>query len=526
MLRRHIRHTLTFALFLLVVAPVQLAQAQDARLREIDEYALKATRDWNVPGAAIAIVKDDKVIFAKGYGVREMGKPAPVDERTLFAIASNTKAFTAAALALLVDEGKIKWDDPVTKYLPEFQLYDPYVTREMSVRDLLSHRSGLATFGGDLLWYESSYDRKEILRRIRYLKPTSSFRSRFGYQNIMFLAAGEIVSVVTGKSWDEFVRERFFDPLGMKATNTTIKAFKAGDNVATPHNEVDGRLRVIRYGNVDGAGGAAAINSNVAEMAEWLRLQLGRGKYQGRQIFSPGVAREMWTPHTVIPISEQAEKFNPTRHFSTYGLGWFVSDYHGRKVASHGGGLDGMISQVAMMPEENLGVVVLTNSETPLASLMVNKVFDVFLGVPKRDWSAEFLERTKAAKETAAAEEKKIEAERVPNTKPSLSLEKYVGSYTGEMFGEAKIELENGKLVIRLIPSPNFVGDLEHWQYDTFRVKWRASVVYPFPKGFVTFILNARAQVDEMKLDVPNPDFDFKELEFKRRQAATASANN
>ena len=518
MLRHPVRHTFAFALLLLVASLAQPAQAQDARLREIDEYAQKAVRDWNVPGAAIAIVKDDKVIFAKGYGVRERGKPEPVDERTLFAIASNTKAFTAAALALLVDEGKIKWDDPVTKYLPEFQLYDPYVTREMTVRDLLSHRSGLATFGGDLLWYESSYDRKEILRRIRYLKPTSSFRSRYGYQNIMFLAAGEIVSVVTGKSWDEFVRERFFVPLGMKTTNTSIKAFNAGDNVATPHNEVDGRLRVIRYGSVDAAGGAAAINSNVAEMAEWLRLQLGRGKYQGKQIFSVRAAREMWTPHTIIPISEQGEKFNPTRHFNTYGLGWFLSDYHGRKVASHGGGLDGMISQVAAMPEENLGVVVLTNSETPLASLMVNKVFDLFLNVPKRDWSAEFLAITKAGKEMAAAEEKKIESEHVPNTKPSLSLEKYVGSYTGEMFGEAKIEMENGQLVIRLMPSPNFVGDLEHWQYDTFRVKWRPSIVYPFPKGFVTFILNARAQVDEMKLDVPNPDFDFKELEFKRRQ--------
>lgn len=527
MFRRLTRHTFIFALLLIAAAAqASHAQEQEARLKEIDEYAAKALRDWNVPGAAIAIVKDDKVIFAKGYGVRERGKPAPVDERTLFAVASNSKAFTAAALAILVDEGKIKWDDPVTKYLPEFQLYDPYVTRELTVRDLLSHRSGLATFGGDLLWYESSYDRKEILRRIRYLKPTSSFRSRYGYQNIMFLAAGEIVAVVTGKSWDEFVRERFFVPLGMKTTNTSIRAFKAGDNVATPHNEVDGKLRVIRYGNVDAAGGAAAINSNVAEMAEWLRLQLGRGKYQGKQIFSGAVAHQMWTPHTIIPISEQAQKFNPTRHFNAYGLGWFLSDYHGRKVASHGGGLDGMISQVGLMPEENLGVVVLTNSETPYASFMVSKIFDLFLNVPKRDWSAEFLARTKAAKDSAAAEEKKIERERVPDTKPSLGLEKYAGSYTGEMFGEAKIELENGRLIIRLVPSSNFVGDLEHWQYDTFRVKWRDSVVYPFPKGFITFTLNARGQVDEMKIDVPNPDFDFKELELKRTQTATAASNN
>jgi CubicO group peptidase (beta-lactamase class C family) len=517
MFRRLFRLTLVFALLLLTsLSGLAQAQATDVRLKEIDEYAIKAMRDWKVPGFAMAIVKDDKVIFAKGYGVRELGKPAPVDERTLFAIASNSKAFTAASIGILVDEGKLKWDDPVTKYLPEFQLYDPYVTRELTLRDLLSHRSGLATFAGDLLWYESNYERKEILRRLRYLKPTSSFRSRFGYQNILFLAAGEVVAAVTGKSWDEFVRERFFIPLGMSSTVTSIRAFKPGDNVATPHNELNDKIRVIRYSLVDGVGPAGAINSNVLEMAEWLRLQLGRGVYGGKRIFSQAVSREMWTPHTILPISEQNEKFNPTRHFYTYGLGWFLSDYHGRKIISHGGGLDGMVSQVALVPEENLGVVVLSNSETALPSLMTNKVMDTFFGVPRRDWSAEFLARTKATREAGKDDEKKLEDERAKNTKPSLALEKYAGSYTGEMYGEAQVTEQNGKLVLRLVPSPNFVGDLEHWQYDTFRVKWRDSIVYPFPKGFVTFILNARGQVDEMKIDVPNPDFDFKELEFKR----------
>jgi CubicO group peptidase (beta-lactamase class C family) len=302
----------------------------------------------------------------------------------------------------------------------------------------------------------------------------------------------------------------------MTQTTTSITAFKSTDNVASPHNELDGQLRVVRYSNVDGVGPAAALNSNVAEMAQWLRLQLGRGKYGGQQFFSSSASREMWSPQTIIPIGEGAEKFNPTRHFNTYGLGWFVSDYHGRKVVSHGGGLDGMISQVGMMPEENLGVVVLSNSETPLPSFMVNKIFDVFLGVPKRDWSAEFLARTAQGKAAEAAEEKKLEAERARNSNPSLALSQYAGTYTGTMYGDAKVALENGHLVLRLVPSPNFVGDLEHWQYDTFRVRWRASVSYPFPKGFVTFILNARGKVEEMKVDVPNPDFDFKELEFKR----------
>ncbi len=518
MLQRSLR--LGFLFLLLFIAPLSLfAQADTAaRLKEIDEYAQKAMQDWRVPGFAIAIVKDDAVIFAKGYGVRKLGETTPVDERTLFAIASNTKAFTAAALATLVDEGKLKWDDPVTQYLPGFQLYDPYVTRELTIRDLISHRSGLATFGGDLLWYDTTYNRDEILRRIRHLKPTSSFRSKYGYQNVMFLAAGQIVAAVTGKSWDDYLRERFLVPLGMTTTNTTVTAFKATDNVAAPHNEMDGKLRVVRYSNVDGVGPAASINSNVAEIAQWIRLQLGRGKYNGKQIFSAASSREMWSPQTIVPISEAGERFNPTRHFNTYGLGWFISDYQGRKLVSHGGGLDGMISQTAMMPEENLGVVVLSNSETSLPSILVNKTFDVFLGVAKRDWSAELLARVNQAKLAGQAEEKKLEDERAKNTKPSLALAQYAGRYTGTMYGDARITEENGKLVIRLAPAPNFVGDLEHWQYDTFRVKWRDTVSYPFPKGFITFNLNAQGKIDEMKIDVPNPDFDFKELEFKRAE--------
>lgn len=489
-----------------------------ALLKEIDEYSAKAGVDWKVPGFAIAIVKDDRVVFAKGYGVLELGKAPAVDENTLFAIASNSKAFTAAALAILVDEGKVKWDDKVTKYLPSFELYDPYVTRELTIRDLLSHRSGLATFGGDLLWYESEYSRDEILRRIRFLKPTSSFRSRFGYQNILFLAAGEVVAKVTGKSWDEFVKERFFVPLSMKRTVTSHADLLNSANVAMPHNEVEGKLRVIRYGKVDNIGAAGGIKSSVADMAQWLRLQLGRGTYEGRKLFSSTASREMWTPHTVFGgISEQAEKFNPTRHFSLYGLGWILNDYQGRLQVSHGGGLDGMTSQVALMPEEKLGVVVLTNSETPLSVILANKVLDVFLGVTPRDWNSEFLVRSKDNETSRKEADRKRELSRVPKTTLSLPLPAYAGTYSGEMFGDAKVTEEGGKLLLRFLPSPYFVGDLEHWHFDTFRVKWRDSIVYPFSRGFVTFSLNAAGTVDQMKIDVPNPDFDFKELEFLRK---------
>jgi CubicO group peptidase (beta-lactamase class C family) len=516
-----------FFFVLLTFSPSLLAQTLEERLKEIDEYAARAGQDWKVPGFALAIVKDDKVVFAKGYGVRELGKPDAVDKDTLFAVASNTKAFTAAALATLVDEGRLKWDDPVTKYLPYFQLSDPYVTREMTVRDLLSHRSGLATFGGDLLWYETTYPREEIIRRIRYLKPVYGFRAHYGYQNIMFLTAGEIVPALTGKSWDDYVREKFFAPLGMARTTTSFKQLMRTPNVATPHNEFEGRVRVIHYSNVDSAGGAAAINSSVAEMAQWIRLQLGRGTFEGKQIFSADRSREMWSPNTVVAgISEAAEKFNPSAHFNLYGMGWFLSDYMGRKVVTHSGGLDGMTSRVGLLPEENLGFVILTNSETPLQSLMMYKVFDVFLGAPRRDWSADYMARAKASKERADAEAKKVEEARVPNTKPSLPLAAYAGTYTGAMYGDARVAEENGHLVVRLVPSPNYVGDLEHWHFDTFRIRWRESVVYPYPRGWVTFTLDPQGKVGDMKIDVPNPDFDFKELEFKRAADAQAAKGN
>jgi CubicO group peptidase (beta-lactamase class C family) len=514
------RYLRSFAVPVLIVFLFVSAHAQsyEAQLAEIDVYAQKALVDWHVPGFAIAIVKDDKVVFAKGYGVRELGKPEKVDPDTLFAIASNSKAFTATAIGILVDEGKLKLDDPVTKYLPWFQMPDAYVTREMTVRDLLSHRSGFETFSGDLLWYESSNTREEIIRRIRLLKPVYGFRSTYGYQNLMFLTAGEVVKAASGQSWDEFIKTHFFGPLHMTHSVTSIRDLPKGGDVATPHNEVDGKMRVIRYGNVDSSGGAAAINSCVGDMAQWLRMHLAAGKYEGQQIISERSEWQLGQPNIMIAISPASAKFNPTRHFNAYGMGFFLNDYQGRKVMQHSGGLDGMISQVGMMPEEHLGVVILSNSETSVPAIMMNKVFDTFLGVtPKRDWSAELLSRSADGEKAAAAERAKVEAARVMGTKPSLDLNQYVGTYRGSLYGDVTIAMENGHLVLRMVPSPNFVGDLEHWQYDTFRVQWRDSVVYPFAqKGWITFTLDREGKLDQLKIDDPNNDFDFTELELHR----------
>ncbi|MEP6703954.1 MAG: serine hydrolase [Acidobacteriota bacterium] len=502
--------------FIFVVQAFVFAQSLDERLKEIDDYANTVITTHKAAGAgmAIAIVKDDKVAFAKGYGIRELGKPDPVDANTLFAIASNSKAFTAAALAILVDEKKLAWDDKVAKYLPDFQMYDPWVTSELTVRDLVSHRVGLDTFSGDLLWYETTYSADDILKRVRYLKPVSSFRTKYGYQNLMFIAAGKVVEKVSGKPWCEFVRERILDPLGMKGT--TCGFGRLGDNAALPHNESGGTLRVLPHGNVNGGYGAVAINSSVTDLSKWIRLQLGRGTFEGKQIFSQQQSWQMWQPNIMLPISESASKNNPTRHFNAYGMGWFLYDYYGRKIINHSGGLDGMLSYTVLIPEENVGFVVLTNSESPAFAVMMNKIRDVFVNAPKRDWNAEAVEQVKANKASADLERQKVDAARAPNTKPSLPTAGYAGTYSDKLYGDVIVSEENGRLVMRFGSSPNFVADLEHWHYDTFQIKWRPSVAYNFPRGFVTFTIDKNGKTDEMKIDQPNNDFWFYELSPKR----------
>ena len=479
--------------FLLLAGP--RAHAQQAPLAGLDEYVTKALKDWGVPGVAVAVIKDDRVVLAKGYGVRELGKPEPVDERTLFAIGSSSKAFTAASIAMLVDDKKIKWDDAATQYLPGFQLYDPYVTRELTVRDLLTHRVGLER--GDQLWYATSFDRDEVLRRIRYLKPSSSMRSRFGYQNVMFLAAGQVIRSVSGKEWDDFVQERIFVPLGMKDTGTSIRTLSQSKDVATPHSKFDGQVMPIPYRNIDNIAPAGSINSNVVDMAQWVRLHLGNGTYEGKQLLSPAAVREMAMPQTVIRLEGQMAAQYPEAHFLTYGLGWFLSDYRGKKLVEHGGSIDGMRALVAMIPEEKLGVVILTNLSGSLISIPLSyRIFDAYLGAAPRDWSAEMLKTMRGLEERARATAAKQDAERVAGTKPSLALDKYVGEYRSEMYGDASVALENGALTLRR--GPQFIGKMEHWHYDVFRVTWADRQM---GRGFVSFRLDQRGRVAEMTME-------------------------
>jgi hypothetical protein len=325
----------------------------------------------------------------------------------------------------------------------------------------------------------------------------------------MFLAAGEIIPSITGKSWDDFVRERIFTPLGMKSSNTSIKLFNGSPNVATPHSKINDKVQVVSWRNIDNIAPAGSINSNAADMAQWVRLQLSDGVYQNQRLLSAAAIKEMRTPQTIIRLEGPQANLYPEAHFLTYGLGWFLSDYRGRKLIEHGGAIDGMRAEVAMIPEEKVGLVILTNLHgNILPQALMYKIFDFYLQAPERDWSTEMMKLEKRAEEQGKAAEKKAEAERVKGTSPSLALDKYAGTFESDMYGAAKVALENQKLVVRF--GPNFTGDLEHWHYDTFRVKWRDQMQ---GKGFVNFKLNAQGKADVVSIEnlsdftrVPEPD--------------------
>jgi len=349
--------------FTLLVTLLALAAAPTAQpaAADFDAVVQRAMTAFEVPGISLAVVKDGRVAVAKGYGVRKLGESAPVDAQTLFGIASNTKAFTATALGILVDEGKIRWDAPVIDYVPWFQMSDPYVTREMTVRDLLVHRSGLGLGAGDLLWWPpSTYNRKEIARRLRYIPLATSFRSAYAYDNVLYLVAGEVIEAVSGQSWEDFVSSRILKKVGMAASNVRHSDATRGGNVATPHAPIDGKVRPIAPFDSDNTNPAGGINSNADEMAKWLLVQLGEGKLaDGTPLIRPDTARQLTTIVTPIPIGQGAPEFAAVRpSFNGYGLGFGLRDYRGHKLVTHTGGLPGYVSKVAIVPEARKAVPV------------------------------------------------------------------------------------------------------------------------------------------------------------------------
>lgn len=475
--------------------PQAPAAARSEPLAGLDAYITQALRDWEVPGLAIAVVKDDSVVYAKGFGVRELGQPDAVSVNTVFIAASTTKAFTAALMAMLVDSARVRWNAPVTTYLPGFQLYDPFVTRELTVRDLLSHRSGLGR--ADALWYGSTYSRDEILRRLRFERPSWSLRSQYGYNNNMFIAAGQVIAAVTGRPWDDVVRERILQPLGMTRTTTSVTPLRAMDDVATPHARYDGRITPIAWRNFDNVGSAGSINTTVRDMAQWVRFQLGRGTYGGRRLLSDSAFRQMRLPNTPIRPDASADTLWPEVHLRAYGLGWVLNDYRGRLVVSHGGALDGMRAQVGLIPEERLGVVVMANSDQ-VGSLLVGlqyRVFDSYTGGARRDWSADLLADLRKGREREARDSVKTDSMRVRGTQPSHTLAQFAGRYVDSLYGEMTVAEEGGRLVLRF--GAWAVADLEHWHYDTFRATWRDR---EFGTDFATFVTDVDGKVSKVAI--------------------------
>jgi CubicO group peptidase (beta-lactamase class C family) len=457
------------AVLLMAAAPPVAAQRAADPLRGLDAYIEKARQDWGVAGLGVAIVKGDSVIYAKGFGFKDISKPEKVDERTRFAIGSNSKSFTVVALGMLQDEGKLSLDDRMMQHLPAFAMTDPYVTRELTLRDMVTHRSGF--FRGDAVWMGSGFSRDEILRRTLHQPAATSFRSTFGYNNIMFLAAGEIVGKVSGLGWDEFIKRRIFTPLGMTTSNTSARD-QIGPDVARPHALVGGKPVPIEYRNIDNVGPAGSINANVLDMAQYLRFHLRDGRYKGTQLLSQRFQDEMETAQMIAGSGR--DPLLPMVHFNTYGLGFWLRDYYGKLLVSHGGGIDGMLSQMAWLPEADVGVVVLTNTDGQnLQNALPFAVLDRFIGAPTRDWSALYLAQARQLQASSDSARAALTAQRMSGTRPSLALERYVGTYDHPFYGELRIERAGEALALKR--SAEQWGSLGHWHLDTFGVTWNVS---------------------------------------------------
>lgn len=482
------------------------------------EDEIAAQREvWDVPGVSIAVVSSSAVLMNRGFGVRHVDRSECVDVDTQFAIASNTKAFCAATLAILVERKQLDWEDRVQKYLPDFQMYDPYVSAEMRVKDLVCHRSGLGTFSGDLLWYGTEFTPAQLIEKVRYLKPAGPFREHYGYSNLMFIAAGEIVRKVSGQPWPDFVRTELLEPLEMSQSILSTRDLQPQGNWATPHKTLPDQNVPLAWCNWDSMVAAGGIISSSRDMAKWLQLQLRQGKLdEQRSLFSPKSAELMWSPQTIIPQSARNRELFPSNHFRAYGLGWSMMDYRGVKILSHGGGYDGMYSCVMLVPEADLGVVVLTNSMTSLPNALAYQIVEKVLAPDSpRDFVETYRESFLRDRGEFYERIRKVCEVQLPQTATSLPLEKYCGTYFDPKYGEVRVDLESGQLVLRMLPNPLLIGDLKHLQLDTFRIEWRHEHAW-FEEGALQFQLDFGGQVETLRMNVPNDDLWFDELNLRK----------
>jgi len=496
----------TFLAFIVSIAMM----AQEVDIEKIDQYIQKSVKDWETPGLSVAIVKDGEFILQKGYGTLAKGENTPTDEHTLYAIASNTKAFTSAIIAQLVEEGKLDWDDPVQRYLPYFEIYDPEISSMVTVRDLLSHRVGLGTFHGDVTWYRSDFTTQEIVKNIKHIKQVYPFRSGYGYSNLMFITAGDLIEKVTGESWEANVQRRFLDPVGMTRTIATVSDLDKKDNYATPHIYRAGThtsTEWVAWDNVKSTGG---LISSVHDMGLWLIANMDHGIIGSDTLFSEYHRNLMWTPHA-SHVRNHVNLNSTESHFSSYGLGWFVGDYKGEFNVRHGGGYDGMISTVQMLPDLKLGIVVLTNGVKVPTNAIAFYVMDRFLGEEERDWSSDML---KSATEFYKGDDDlvmQLKSKKIRRAKATLSKDEIKGTYRADAYGNIEVKDEGGELVLDFTRSPKLKATLKHFQYDTYEIQWQHDQPW-FSFGTVQFTKTNRNKVKGIEFDVPNHDFFFEEL--------------
>lgn len=490
------------ALALVLMLPSAAAgqRVPDAAIaRDLDAYIRKGMKDWEIPGLSVAVVRRDSLLLLRGYGVLARGEPAPVDQNTLFGIMSTTKAMTALSVAMLVDDGVLHWDDPVTKWVPEFAMPDPYVTADLRVQDLLTHNSGLGN--ADLLWARHDLSGSEIFRRVRLLRPAYPFRGGFIYQNIMYGLAGEVVARASGMSYHEFLRLRLFGPLGMTRSFPTYAAMAAthDSNRSRPHYRIRDTIRVIEDEGVDELPAAGAVWSTASDMAAWVRFLLDSGVVNGRRLVSDSNYQRIFTPQVLIGAEEFYSTARLTRpRWTSYGLGWFQQDYQGHYVAFHTGSLDGRTAIIGLLPEERAGIYVFGNLDhAEFRHALMLRAFDLFLGAPARDWSSEILRMQRASRARADSSRMAEARSRIAGTKPSHPLADYAGTYTHPAFGDAVIDLAGDHLVFHMGTTPGLRGPLSHWHFDTFRAALGDGREDPMT---VQFGLSAEGQVAELRI--------------------------
>ena len=516
-------HQLSKLKFLIVftgffaISPVLHAQviAPDS----IDRLVERTLKTFDVPGISVAIVKDDKVIFAKGYGYASLATHKKMDENTLVGIASNSKAFTTAAIGILVDEGKLKLDDKLTDYIPEFKLYDPWVTSEFTIRDMLTHRSGLGLGAGDLMDFPDSTDftMADVIHNMRYFKPASSFRSKYDYDNQLYKIAGELIKRVSGMSWEDFIETRIMKPLGMDHSYAAYQRIKDYANVADAHAPVDDKVVVIpRYITYTG-NSAGGIYSSVADMSKWIIMQMNNGKYgDGKRLFSEDVHWQMWSPQTVIPVGPTTA-YNT--HFAAYGLGWFLDDAKGYKEVTHTGGIDGMVTKVDLFPELKLGIIVLTNQESGAAfTAIANQIKDSYFGITGRDWVKMLSGQANAAQENAdivmAAVWKQVDEAK----KEKTDFKPFLGTYHDNWLGDATISMQDGQVWFKVKHSPKLTGQVLAYKGDTFVIKWMYRSMEADAYAMFSFDENGKPTGLKLKPISPLTDFsfDFQDLDYKK----------